>query len=562
MSLFFSDTPVCHHRTNGPRSTQSPKKTNAPTSKQTRVRYSNDLKLQVLLEMEMNPSASFADLSRQFDVPSGTIRGWRNDAEQIEKAAHVGMRANAKANLSADPLFKISSAILKLVDLNGRLPPSIRMSMGTPTILATATKVKSLLQSHHASNPDFLTEKEQEALEKFQASDTWGRKWVRDHETSSMKRAQDLTTQVQQAASAFPPERVYILTTIPVFYKVLPNRIYVKESSGGSVPARAALGLTSDDMVTLYVCASQSGEKLPLQCIATKNQDQHLLRSEKQKIVPFIVEDRARSTNRTLQQWFRTVFTPFVREFHDPEDEVLLIVAQEDEIVLCPELLKDATGQISVESLTVSNPNETQGTKSAKRTSATRRSPPMAMVAKAIRQQYKYQMLHDIIEKYHDRTLRSNVADAANIPPNRRGLYDGEVATLADAMRILESKWKGMPEENIIEDTESLRRGGKKSTTAGRPKSEIRKLYNRQKRTLVDALGDFFKDFRPADQTKSPLDMAVDRMKNTLTDHRNYLLESKTLLETLEQWTVSIFAICRFETSLPVLNHPIVLNIA
>jgi transposase-like protein len=508
-------------------------------SKQTRVRYSNELKLQVLLEMQMNPSASFADLSRQFDVPSGTIRGWHDSAKQIEEAAHVGMRANAKANLSADPLFKISTAILKLVDLNGRLPPNQRMLVTTAAIQATATQVRNILQKESANNEDLLTDKEKDALQKFQASDTWARKWVRDHESSSMRPMEDNSLRIQQAVAQLPPERVYIMSTVSIFYNALPNRVYVKELEDGR-RARAAVGLTSDDMITLYVCANQLGEKVPLYCIGTKDQDETSLRNEKQKIMAFTVEDKAKSTNRTLQEWFRKTFTPFVREKHGSGENILLIVVQEDEIILCPEMLKDASGQIVVESLTASTPVEPNAAeKENGKSSASYKPPPMALVSKSIRHQYKYQMIQDVMDKYQDREIRAMVADHANVPPNRRGLFDGEVPTVADAMRIVQSKWdETIEEEMIIEDVESLRRGDKKAATAGRPKSEIRKMYNRDKKSLVEVLLKFFQNFTPLGQTKTSLEMAVDRMKNTFVTHGDTVLDQKELLEALGRWMV------------------------
>jgi transposase-like protein len=146
--------------------------------KKRRQRYSNETKIQVILALETRPDTSLNEIAKEFDIAAGTIRGWREEADKIQKQAMENRRVGAKANPSKDPLKRIWDAILRLFELNSRLPATHqKLEFNVAVVKKMGLAARDLLIEEYKVDPSLLTQTEYFNMERFKASETWARKW-------------------------------------------------------------------------------------------------------------------------------------------------------------------------------------------------------------------------------------------------------------------------------------------------------------------------------------------------------------------------------------------------
>jgi len=142
--------------------------TESAPKKKRRQRYSNETKIQVILALETRPNASLNDVSKEFNVAPGTVRGWRDEADKIQTQAMENRRVGAKANPSRDPLRRVWNAILTLFEKNSRLPHSQRLEVNVAVVKTIGAQARNTLLEAHEKSP-FLSEVEVAAMKKFKA---------------------------------------------------------------------------------------------------------------------------------------------------------------------------------------------------------------------------------------------------------------------------------------------------------------------------------------------------------------------------------------------------------
>ena len=152
--------------------------TKSTPKKKRRQRYSNETKIQVILALETRPDTSLNEIAKEFDIAAGTIRGWREEADKIQKQAMENRRVGAKANPSKDPLKRIWDAILRLFELNSRLPATHqKLEFNVAVVKKMGLAARDLLIEEFKVDPSLLTQTEYFNMERFKASETWARKW-------------------------------------------------------------------------------------------------------------------------------------------------------------------------------------------------------------------------------------------------------------------------------------------------------------------------------------------------------------------------------------------------
>ena len=152
--------------------------TTTTPKKKRRQRYSNETKIQVILALETRPDTSLNEIAKEFDIAAGTIRGWREEADKIQKQAMENRRVGAKANPSKDPLKRIWDAILRLFELNSRLPATHqKLEFNVAVVKKMGLAARDLLIEEFKVDPSLLTQTEYFNMERFKASETWARKW-------------------------------------------------------------------------------------------------------------------------------------------------------------------------------------------------------------------------------------------------------------------------------------------------------------------------------------------------------------------------------------------------
>lgn len=547
-----------------------------PPKKKRRQRYSNETKIQVILALETRPNVSLNDVAKEFNVASGTVRGWREEADKIQKQAMENRRVGAKANPSRDPLRKIWDAILNLFEKNSRLPQAQRLEVNVAVVRTIGKQARDiLLQAHNNSTTSsLLSPTEVASMEKFKASETWARKWARDHQVISSKAesinpvelAQPRLAQLQQIVSQYPSERVYTMTPTMLFYRILPHRTYVSKLAANGKRARACKGLKSKDRLTLYLCANEAGsDKLPITCIG-KYEYPACFRVGAQKILPYLNQKQALSDAGTFQMWWRTVFLPHVRSRYKEGERCLLLV---ESLGPCKaNLLKDPTDQVRVEALppstssTMMYANEAIGSsevgrdgggspaKSKQQQSQSQPNLPQCQaleygIIETIKRRYRYRLLQEVMDAFDERFQRRGVAKNALFPEGSQGLREGALAHIGDSMRLLDSIWKEVATTTISKSWQrtKLRLKPKDEPptvpTGTRAKSEKRQT-TREKKQLMKDLNAFLnkheaKNFSE-DGGANHLEEMVEKLKNCFLYTDGEVIETKEMVESLEEW--------------------------
>ncbi len=530
--------------------------------KKRRQRYSNETKIQVILALETRPNASLNDVAREFNVAPGTVRGWREEADKIQKQAMENRRVGAKANPSRDPLRRVWDAILSLFEKNSRLPQQQRLEVNVAVVRTIGKQAKDVLLEAHEKKP-FLKPTELQNIEKFKASETWARKWARDHQVMSTKPetgtqievAQTKLIALQKIVAECHPDRVYTMTPTALFYRVLPHRTYVSKLASQK-RVRACKGIKSKDRLTLYLCTNESGtDKLPITCIG-KYEHPACFQVAAQKKLAYLCQKQALSDAGTYQRWWRTVFLPHVRSQMEESEKCLLLV--EDMGPCKAELLKDPTGQVRVEALPPSQSSTFTYTAQNKEvgpalsSSQANQIPTLPQcqaleygILETIKRRYRYRLLQEVMDAFDERALRRRVADNANFPMGSRGLREGNLASVADGMRLLESIWHEVATTTIAKawHRTKLRPKSKDEIPTlppgQRAKSEKRQT-TREKKQLIKDLNTFLTKHEARDFTKddgaNQLEEMVEKLKNCFLYIDGEVIEAKEMMESLEEW--------------------------
>mmetsp|Transcript_1537 Transcript_1537/g.3399 ORF Transcript_1537/g.3399 Transcript_1537/m.3399 type:complete len:1056 (+) Transcript_1537:196-3363(+) len=575
-------------------------------TKQKRQRYSNETKIQVILALESRPDASLNDVAKEFGVAPGTVRGWREESEKIQQHATENRRIGAKANPSRDPLKRIWDSILRLYELNSRLPSRLQLDINVAVVRAIGRQARDdLLVANEASGQTLLSATEKLNMEKFKSSETWARKWARDHEIMSTKSkdnppndVQSRQTELQQLVASYPPDNVYTMTSTELYYRVLPQRTYVKRLSGDAAGvsttikhARTCKSLKSKDRLTLYVAANESGrDKLPIAVIG-KYENPPCFQVDAQRKLPYLHQKQALSDARTFQRWWRTVFLPHVREHHpiimnadraqgaspavglatNPGSAAAAsaatttgtigdttIATNENKILLLieasgpckAELLRDPNGQVRVEEMVPSRGNSASIDGGVTEVSVGSHHPFDLDLSGTIKRRYRYRLLNELLGSFSERKDRRDVAEMAGYENSSRGLREGEFLHVGDAMRLLKNVWEGVASTSVKKAWElsNLRTRKNKSSTASKeqqdsrqnqlPKNEKRQTTREKKKVSKDLNSFFTRSLGEISQLASEnrLEEEVTRLAQRFTLDTGALLDSKRIDAMLEDW--------------------------
>mmetsp|Transcript_21061 Transcript_21061/g.32148 ORF Transcript_21061/g.32148 Transcript_21061/m.32148 type:complete len:964 (+) Transcript_21061:75-2966(+) len=527
----------------------------APKKKR-RQRYSNETKIQVILALETRPNVSLNEVAKEFNVAAGTVRGWREEADKIQKQAMENRRVGAKANPSRDPLRRIWDAILSLFERNSRLPVAQRLEVNVAVVRTIGKQARDILLEEHEKRP-FLNPTELTNMEKFKASETWARKWARDHQVISSKAesaseveaASSRLTELQKIVGEYPPERVYTMTSIGLFYRILPHRTYVSKLSNNS-RVRACKGLKCKDRLSLYICTNETGtDKIPITCIG-KYVNPACFRVAAQKTLPYLHQKQTLSDAGTFQMWWRTVFLPHVRSRLENGEKALLLV---ESLGPCKaDLLKDPTNQVTVEALPPSTSSTLTYANSSDAPAASRQPAlPQCQaleygVLETIKRRYRYRLLQEVMEAFDERAQRRKVAREANFPLTSAGLREGSLANVCDAMRLLNTIWQEVATTSISKSWQRTKlrvRAAKEDTPPPPPgqraKSEKRQT-TREKKQLIKDLNHFLSKHEAKDFAKeegsNQLEEMVEKLKNCFLYTDGEVIEAKEMMESLEEW--------------------------
>jgi hypothetical protein len=360
-------------------------------------------------------------------------------------------------------------------------------------------------------------------------------------------------TALQTIINEYPPDRVYTMTSASLFYRILPHRTYVSKLPDGK-RIRACKGLKCKDRLTLYLCTNETGtDKIPITCIG-KYEHPACFQVAAQKVLPYLANKQALSDAGTFQRWWRAIFLPHIRSQLQENEKCLLLV--ENAGPFKAELLRDPTGQVQVEALPASQ-SSTMNTPSSPppETLSVLTQPNQANtlpqcqpleygIIETIKRRYRYRLLQEVMDAFDEREMRRKVANRANFPVGSRGLREGNLASLADTMRLLDSIWGEVAATTIAKawNRTKLRQRSKDDAAlpAGqRAKSEKRQT-TREKKQLVKDLAWFLGKHEARDFTKddgaNQLEEMVEKLKNCFLYTDGEVIDGKEMMESLEEW--------------------------
>lgn len=303
-------------------------------------------------------------------------------------------------------------------------------------ISAKALKIKQRLLEEHSKNP-FLTENEVTAMTSFQASDSWAGKVARESGWRSkalhgeaggvdVAEVEPQMAAIRAKIKQFDPNYVYNMDETGLFFKLLPNRSYVKQEDVKTV--RGTKLMKAKDRVTLYVTTNATGtDKVPLSLIG-KSKNPRCFRNKTLKL-KYYNQAKAWSDSKVFKKWWEA-FRLYIRS--RTNRKCLLIM---DNCGPHGTELVDPGGQIEVIFLP---PNVTSVYQ-----------PMDAGVIAMLKKNYRYRLLMRMFDIFEERQDRREAAKAAKMAAGTMGLNEGYAPHVFDVMEILYEVWNEIPASKI-----------------------------------------------------------------------------------------------------------------
>ena len=303
-------------------------------------------------------------------------------------------------------------------------------------LASKAALLRDKLLSDHAASP-FLTDVEVEALTKFQASIQWAGKVARQAGWRSkalhgeagsveVELVADEISKLRDEIKKYNLNNVYNMDETGLFFKLLPNRSYIKEKDRKQ--ARGIKMMKAKDRATLYVATNATGtDKVPL-CLIGKSKRPRCFDMGPPRL-KYFDQAKAWSDSKVFQKWW-DFFLNHIRS--KTADKVLLIM---DNCGPHGAELKDPHNQVNVVFLP---PNVTS-----------MYQPMDSGVIAMVKKNYRYRLLRNMFEIFEERESLREAAKRAKMKAGTMGLNEGHTPHLKDVMDILFIVWNDIPAQKI-----------------------------------------------------------------------------------------------------------------
>ena len=337
-------------------------------------------------------------------------------------------KSRKKQSCGEDPLIRIRKALHQFVERNKRLPKDLQLPLTGTVISGKAHAIKTFYLKAHQTRP-LLSPLEFSGFVKFTASQQWCSKFMVENKYVSvalhgeaggvdMAAAEAQMELIRAAVQEYGLEFVYNMDETGLFFRLLPNRAYVKKEEARS--ARGSKLMKAKDRVTLYVTTNGTGtDLLPLGVIGTAK-DPRCFRLTNPPL-PYYSQRKAWSDSNTFKQWFC--------EFCQ---HVLLKTAHKILLLLdncgphCPGIC-DPTSQVTIMYLPPGCTSVWQ--------------PMDCGVIAMIKKAYRFELLRRILLIYEDRATHRITAERAKMGAGTKELEEGHTPHLQDVMEILLTIW-------------------------------------------------------------------------------------------------------------------------
>lgn len=427
--------------------------------------FSLKRKLEILDEIDKGVDSQAAIIRRENTSKSAIFR-WKADREKMRQQVDEDHRGDLTRQLKIDGLKRVKDGIYKFYELNDTMPKSLRIPLtrkfplppsqhipshyfiyrthliiprlckSESVIAAKAAMLRDKLLSTHAESP-FLIDVEVEALTTFQASIQWAGKIARQAGWRSkalhgeagsvdVELVTDDIAKLRDEIKKYDINNVYNMDETGLFYKLLPNRSYVKAKDCKT--ARGLKLMKAKDRVTLFVCTNANGtDKVPL-CLIGKSKSPRCFNNGPPRL-KYFNEAKAWSDSKVFKKWWE-FFLNHIRS--KTADKVLLIM---DNCGPHGAELKDPQNQVIVVFLP---PNVTS-----------MYQPMDSGVIAMVKKNYRYRLLRNIFEVYEERESLREAAKRARMKAGTTGLNEGHSPHLKDVMDLLFILWNEIPASKI-----------------------------------------------------------------------------------------------------------------
>jgi hypothetical protein len=227
--------------------------------------------------------------------------------------------------------------------------------------------------------------------------------------------------ELREIIAEYPRSQVYNQDESGLYFRCLPNRTYLFETKEFK-RARGSKVMKDKSRLTEYMCTSADGKKVPLAFIGKSKRPRCFRNNPILQGAHYFDQKNAWSDAVVYQEWFDTVFLPFVRA---QNDEPILLLQDNH---TSHDGVHDPRGQVRVEGLP---PNITS-----------RKQPMDAGIIKTSKTHYRYEL------------LRHTVAVALGNPlPDdfpQGGLAAGRKADVGDAIHIALKAWDKVSAHTIV----------------------------------------------------------------------------------------------------------------
>jgi len=403
--------------------------------------------------------AQKVQLAKDFDVDETTIRRVCQASTQKKCAEQVEFGRGSALRVRSGTYDVLESRLMHMI--------SRCRSQGLPISKRTIQVLAKLERGKMMKEGD-------NSVDTFNASGGWAvaftRRWglqsKRVHGEAGGVKPDSYQTWLEEnrlLLGKYKLPNIYNMDECGLFYRLLPNRTYVLRSeSTGKV--RGIKSMKAKERLTLVVCTSAAGQRVPIVCIGKAKRPQCFSVRSPPQDVSYFNQARAWSDSITTQRWFGEIFLPHIRR--QTNDKVALIL---DNASSHGQDLIDPLGQVTIFNLP---PNTTSVLQ-----------PADAGIIAALKCRYKYDLSVEVVARL-DKCGEAREY-FKECKAGTKGLQEGYEPHALDAMELISKAWACVSERTISrcwahsqilpkEYTEELReRWPKRVRTVSRPRIEV-----------------------------------------------------------------------------------------
>ena len=316
------------------------------------------------------------------------------------------------------------------------MPKSLRIPVTGGIIQSKALEIRDFYLKANKTRA-LLSSLEKAGLESFTASQQWCSKMMiaggwnsrtlhGEAGSVDVEAAEPEMEKIRAAVQEYGLEFTYNMDETGLFFKLLPNRAYVKNEE--TKVARGTKLMKAKDRVTVYVCTNGDGTDLvPLSIIGTAKKPRCFKNGRKK--LKYYNQKKAWSDTKAYKKWFRS----FCNHVAARTTSKVLLLA--DNCGPHGTDVTDPTGQVKVMFLP---PNCTAVFQ-----------PMDCGVIAMLKKLYRYELLCRFLLIYEEHASRRLAAQRVNMASGTKGLEQGYTPHLRDVMDILHGIWRRIRPEDV-----------------------------------------------------------------------------------------------------------------